>query len=213
MLENIAGVSASSLLTLLMVAGCGDTDSRNGSTDSERALTATTAESFGSICETTVLTENDAGCDDPGEDLLASSTETYFLALTQEYLGTQVLFLLSCVDVADCQDKAARMLAQEGASFQYGATLTEEISQDELGGFTSTSGPGGPGMCDRHATKYLLIRTDDAVRVERVDVALAERPRTDDGFCVARPAVDQQEADGAPCASSGVIEGRRVTDL
>ena len=60
--------------------------------------------------------------------------------------------------------------------------------------------------------EFTLTRSGDTVRLEGVTKGLADRP-PEDGFCMAEPARDRQEAATAPCVSSTVIEGRRVADL
>jgi len=215
---NVPRAPISSILMAFMAVACGDSSSdSNGdgtSTGQGNPLSAATAQSYEGIYETTVLTENDSGCEGAGTDQLASTPEPHFVLVTQEVFGIQELTLLSCVDVADCQDKASRLAAMEAVAFEYDASFTEEISQDELSGFMAWTGTEQDGMCvDREGEEFVLTRTGDTVHIERTTMALADKPPDSEGFCVAEPAADREEAASAPCVSSAVIEGRRVADL
>jgi hypothetical protein len=202
------------LLSVGLTVACGDSNGDGTPSGQGSSLSASTAQSYEGVYEATVLTENDAGCEGAGTDLLASTAEPYFALVTQEFFGIHELTLVSCVDVTDCQDKATRLVAMEAVMYDYGASVSEQISEDELSGFTAWTGIEQDGVCvDREGEEFVLTRTGDTVHIERSTFALADKPPDSEGFCVAEPAVDRQEAATAPCVSSAVIEGRRVADL
>jgi len=202
------------VISALMAAGCGDSSEDSIGDGANSPLSAATAQSYEGVYETTVLTENATGCEGDGADQLASTTEPYFAMVAQEFFGMLELTVISCADVADCQDKATRLAAMEAVAYQYGASLSEEVAEDELTGFTAWTGTEQDGMCvGREGEEFMLTRTGDTVRVQRNTFALADEPPDSEGFCMAEPAADRQEAATAPCISSSVIEGRRVADL
>jgi hypothetical protein len=202
------------LLGALLTAGCGGSDDDGASTGGGGTLlTAATAASVEGVYQMTALSENQTGCDASGTDLLATATETYFALVHTAVLGQEVLYLVSCTDVADCQTRAAAMVAMQPTMANYSITLSEQQSADVITGFTAWSGFEENGMCvDREYEQYTMTRTGTSVTVEGSTVALADRA-PEDGYCMADPAAQRQEAAGAPCVSSLSISGDRVADL
>jgi hypothetical protein len=194
------------------VSACGGGSGGDGE-GSGQGLSEAAAKSFEGVYETTAYTENSTGCEGAGEDRLATTSEPHFLLVTTVFFGQRVLEMMSCVDVADCQDRAAKYLASDFVAYQYGASFTEQAGPDELGGFTAWTGFEENGICTmREYDEFTLVRDGENVTVDGVTKSLADKP-VEDGFCVAEPAKDRQEAEDAPCASSLGIAGTRVADL
>jgi hypothetical protein len=92
---------------VLGIAGCG-----GGSDDSGQGacsgLTDADVESWEGIYQLTSYTKNASSCDAEGASVLASQQETLFLLRRASAFGRMSLWLLSCIDVANCQDKRAK---------------------------------------------------------------------------------------------------------
>jgi hypothetical protein len=195
-------------LAALALGACSD-----AADDGAEGLPDGAAASFEGIYEISVWSENDSGCDGPGTDVLANATERHFVLVGSETFGQSMLKLISCVDVADCQNKAAAVRNRQSFSFTFSATMSQQLSENELGGFTATTGFEENGVCTmRRFEDHRLSRSGDTATLDTKVKALADRP-VENGFCTVEPGAAQQEAASAPCASSSVMTGTRVAGI
>lgn len=198
-------------LMLALAPGCGGSDPEGGT--GAESIDQTTALSYEGIYELTLLTENTTSCEGAGGDL-TSSSDPYFLLVASEGLGQWIVDMYSCLAVADCQSKAAAARARMGGvAIGYGATLSSEVTPDELTGFAAGSGFQMGGMCvDREYDEHRLSRSGDSLTLQSTTKALADKP-PEDGLCWARPQQDRKEAASAPCVASRAVVGTWVAAL
>src|SRR5687768_8626053 len=148
-------------------AACGDSNDSDGSSDSGNPLTRETALAFEGVYQLTHYTENASGCDTEGASLLETTDDAWFVLVARTVLGTQTLELVSCADAADCAAKVEEIRNFGLYTIDFQATLSSEVSVDELGGFSASTGFEENGRCvERDYTDHVLTRNGDAVRLE-----------------------------------------------
>ena len=198
-------------LGCVLCVGCGESDGGNGS--GSDGLSEAAVESFEGIYQVTTFTENDTGCDGPGADVLATSSDQYFVLVSDQVFGIATLMLISCSDVDDCNMKVSSLRNRESFGFQFGATLSEEVNDSTLTGFTAFTGFEEGGVCVmREYEENTLTRAGNTATLDTVVKGLDDRP-AEDGFCTVNPSAAQEEAAGAPCVASSSVVGDRVADL
>jgi len=197
----------------LALSGCGGSG-KDDDGGGDPPPSAATIQSFEGVYELTGLTHNAAGCDTEGASILESQKERSFVMVGAEALGNRYLSLSSCADAADCAAVVSAIRNRGPHSAEFMLTLSSEAGQDELGGFSASTGHGGDnGMCTQRTYETLVLtREGDAIRVESRLTPLADAP-IEDGFCVAEPAKQRAEAEGRPCAELQVFSGTKVGPL
>jgi hypothetical protein len=207
---NTATTLAPVLVATILVCGC---DGVAADSNTMEGLPDGAAASFEGVFELTAWTQNDADCDSAGMDVLAMSSDLHFALVASEVFGQSTLRLMSCIDVADCLDKVDAVRNKQPYSFQFGAVLSEQVSADELTGFTATTGFEENGTCTmREFEEHTLVRAGDTASLDNRVKGLADKP-AEDGFCIVDAASAAQEAASASCVSVSALHGQRVADI
>lgn len=196
--------------SLAIVAGGACSD---GGGDDAESLTAEVAASYEGIYRIDSWTQNETGCEGEGADQTATAMEEHFVVVAVEYFGQTAVELVSCLDVADCENTAQAIAMQGGYTITFRATLSEPDGEDALWGFSASTGFENEGQCTKRTFEdHALVRDGDTLRLDTVVKALADRP-AEDGFCVVQPREAIAEAEDAPCSSARSIAGTAVADL
>jgi hypothetical protein len=197
------------VLAALAAVGCGNTDDEFGSA----GLPGGVALTYEGIYQIGSWTEDDAGCSGAGNDLLATTTEPHFALVADEVLGASTLMLVSCVDVVDCRAKVTAIRNRQPFGAVLTATLSEQVGADELSGYKASTGFEENGVCTRREyDDHRLTRAGSNATLTTQVKGLADKP-TENGFCTVQAEAVEQEAAGAPCVASSIVEGTRVSDL
>jgi hypothetical protein len=179
--------------------------------DSSGGLSASAGDSFAGIYQTTTYSKNSSGCDAPGASMLDTLQDKYFLIVGSQVFGENIVNVVSCQSVSDCQSKRTLVIAEGLYSFAYSYTLSSSVNATTLAGFEATTGFGDGTVCTgrTYSDHTLTLNPDHSVHLESRTKNLADMPMQD-GFCDVQPAQSKQEAASLPCAELDVLDGTFV---
>ena len=179
--------------------------------DSSGGLSAAARDSFAGIYQTTNYSKNSAGCDASGVSTLDTLQDKYFLIVGSQVFGENIVSIVSCQSVSDCQSKRASVTSGGFYSSFYSYTLSSSVNATTLAAFEATTGFADGTTCTgrTYADHTLTLNADHSVHLESRTKNLADKPMQD-GFCEVEPAQSKQEAANTPCAELDVLDGTFV---
>ena len=169
-------------------------------------ITLTVACTGGSSVETELVgvytmsswTQNDTACDAEGPSILETETDKAIFVEVGSLLGQEFLQVVTCVDVPDCQSKAAEDTIFLGEFAFDGGNDTSGWTGATFGGSIAE------GQCSGLVTDFLMTGpTPDTLRVESRSRNTRPFPQDSDGFCDLAAA--KTAAEGQPCMQFEVI--------
>lgn len=192
----------------LLASACSDSGGDGVETGDE--ISEEAAAAFAGVYRMTSWTENEAGCDVPGEDLLASAMESQLVVGSTEIFGQLVVMVVSCTDDADCEAKAAAIDGGDLISGRLSVTMSEQFAADDLRGFTAWTGSEKDGVCTgREFDSHVLTLVGDELTLSTEVLSLEDRPPDSEGFCVVEGRAAQREAQDAPCVAVAKVVAER----
>lgn len=195
-MEDSTRALAGLLAAVSVVSGCGGSSGNGGDFTG-------TAESFVGIYAVDDRTLNDAACAAEGPSSVSTLTETYLVSHRDELFGTPFLLFVSCVDPADCRDKAAELAQGQGVFSELSYTFSEIESADHLSGITGLTGYNDGDVCRDGGSETLdLIRQGDTIAIE-LRGHYADFAPDEEGICWSDRGA--AAAEGAPCTRFEVL--------
>ena len=179
--------------------------------DSPGGLSASAGDSFAGIYQTTSYSKNSAGCDAAGASTLDTLQDKYFVIVGSQVFGENILNVVSCQSVSDCQSKRASVTSEGFYSSAYSYTLSSSVNATTLAGFEATTGFADGTTCTgrTYSDHTLTLNADHSVHLESRTKNLADKP-VQDGFCEVEPAQSKQEAANKACAELDELDGTFV---
>jgi hypothetical protein len=208
MLERVLPGMMGAGLALFAVGCSGESE-----VESEPALSDEAIASFEGSYVLESFNENPSGCDTEGASTFADKVERRFVLVGAGIRAFPFLDLSSCTDETDCVERTAAIRNRTNYSNEYGLILSAERDPDALTGLSAGSGYLRDGTCtERDYVDHELVREGDLVRVTSRSKLLADKAPVD-GFCVAQPSVQKEEALERDCSALTTFTGRRSAPL
>lgn len=157
------------------------------------------------IYEVSEWTENESGCDSPGESILADQTEKLLYLRAENFFGVEFLNAVPCANLEECREEAAdETISLNGFAFEDGS---DSSGWRGTGHFIS-----GSDTCSGEVFEDTLESLDDdSLLLTRRSVAVEGVPLDSDGFCDGDAA--EEMAETLPCTRLEQIRAVLAEDL
>jgi hypothetical protein len=174
------------------------------------ALTAACGDdgsSFEAIYQVDAWTENAASCDDGGESVLESKSQTMFYVKLENFIGTEFLNVKFCDDQADCE-----MLAGDDETIFIGEFGFETGNDNGWTAGYFSGFPDNDDVCQGNWVETTLAPNGEAgVIIEERRTPAGGFAPDSDGFCDDEPG--KQAAQGQPCAELERLTATEISGL